>query len=111
MPDQLELKPFQAAPDDVNVRWLENLLDGAKCWMTAKDIALTTNGKALDRDIRVLASASKWILSGPGSPGYKHIKHSTPEEVNHFADATKSQGVNMLKRSIRMRKAAHEIFG
>jgi hypothetical protein len=109
MSDQLELKPFQAAPDDVNVRWLEDLLDGAKCWMSAKDICLTTHGKVLDREVRELASASKWIISG--QKGYRHVKHSSPEEVAHAANWLESQAKKMSDRAGRIRRAAHEIFG
>src|SRR5690242_18468382 len=100
MTTQLELKPFQAAPDDVNVRWLEDLLEGAKCWMTAKDIMLTTNGKLLDREVRELASASKWIISG--QKGYRHVKHSSPEEVAHAANWLESQAKKMSDRAGRI---------
>jgi hypothetical protein len=106
---QLELKPFVAAPDDANVQWLEGLLEGAKCWMSAKDICLTTQGRVLDREVRELASASAHVISG--QKGYKHVKHATAEEVNHAANWLISQGRKMIQRGVRIRRSAHEIFG
>lgn len=113
MEKQLELSAQQPPRHEpqADVNWLEQLLDGAGCWMTAKDISLTTQGKVLDREVREIASKSKWILSGPGSPGYKHIKHATAKEIQHFKDALISQGKLMIKRGIRISHAAHEIFG
>lgn len=108
-PEQLELKQFPAAPHDPNVQWLEELLLGAKCWMSAKDISLTVGGKALDREIRELASASKWIISG--QKGYRHISHATAEEINHAANWLESQAKKMSERAGRIRRSAHQVFG
>jgi hypothetical protein len=109
MSAQPELKMFVAEPDDKNVRWLENLLKGAQCWMTAKDIMLTVNGKLIDRDLRSLASASANIISG--QKGYKHIKHATAEEISHAANWLESQAKKMSDRAGAIRRNAHRIFG
>jgi hypothetical protein len=89
--------------------WLENLLKGAACWMTAKDILLTVGGRLHDRDLRELASSSEWIISG--QKGYKHIEHSTPEEIHHCAAWLESQAKKMGERAGRIRHSAHKIFG
>lgn len=109
MNQQPELKMFEAAPDDRNVRWLENLLLGAQCWMTAKDIMLTVNGKLLDRDLRALASASDNVISG--QKGYKHIQHATSEEIHHAVSWLESQAKKMSERACSIRRNAHKIFG
>jgi hypothetical protein len=104
-----QLGLFDARPTDANVVWLEKLLQGAACWMTAKDIIQTCLGKLLDRDVRELASASKWIISG--QRGYKHIEHATAEETAHAANWLISQGKKMIKRGIAIRANAHARIG
>ncbi len=89
--------------------WLEQLLFDGKCWMTAKDIQMTTHGRALDRDIRQMASESAKIISG--QKGYKHIAHGTSEEVNHAASWLESQAKKMSDRACSIRREAHKIFG
>ena len=106
---QTELKMFVSAPDDVNVRWLEDLLNSAGCWMTARDIALTVGGARLDRDLREYASASRRIISG--QKGYKHITHATAAEFNHAAGWMESQAKKMSDRACAIRAEAHKLFG
>lgn len=89
--------------------WLERLLFDGKCWMSANDIQLTTQGRVIDRDIRQLASECPRILSG--QRGYKHIAHATPEEVNHAANWLESQAKKMSERACGIRREAHKIFG
>lgn len=101
--------PFQFAPSDPNVQWLEKLLRDGGCWMTAADIALSTQGRVNDRDIRALASASGWIISG--QKGYKHIEHGTPEENAHAKNWLISQGKQMIKRGIAIGRNAHRRIG
>jgi hypothetical protein len=109
--EQLELgqtaAPRHAA--DADVAWLENLLQGAKCWMSAKDICLTVVGRLGDRDIRALASETNRVISG--QKGYKHIENATPEEIAHSANWLISQGKKMIKRGIGQRRAAHGRIG
>ena len=100
---------FKPPRENADVAWFENLLHGANCWLSAKDIALSTGGKVGERDARALASASGKILSG--QKGYKHIAHATAEEVNHAAAWLESQARTMSERAGRLRREAHKIFG
>jgi len=100
-------QPRHAA--DADVAWLENLLKGANCWMTAADIMQTVVGRLGDRDVRALASQSAWIISG--QKGYKHVEHATPEEIHHCAAWLESQAKLMGERAGRIRSSAHKIFG
>ena len=104
-----QLGLFDARPADPNVRWLESLLSGAREWMTAKDISLTSGGRVGDRDIRALASASEWIISG--QKGYLHLEHASAEDVAHAANWLISQGKLMIQRGCRIRKNAHRRIG
>lgn len=62
-----------------------------------------------DRTIRKLAESSGGlIISGPGSPGYCHLDHCPVEKLNHIANTLQSQGKLMLRRSIAMRRKAHQ---
>jgi hypothetical protein len=108
----LQLELTAAAPaTDANVEWLEQLLLERAAWLTAAEIAAASLGRLNERAVRKLASDSQWILSGPGSPGYKHLKCATADEVNHFTNAAQSQGQLMIERSLRLRRTAHAIFG
>jgi hypothetical protein len=109
--NQKDLPLFQhsTAPEDANVRWLENLLCEAKDWKTAAEIAEAASGRVSDRDIRALASASAWIISG--QKGYKHLEHSTPEESAHAKNWLISQGKLMIKRGLRIGRNAHRRIG
>lgn len=106
--NQKEL-PFQFAPADANVQWLEKLLKDGQCWMTRRDIELTSGGRVGDRDIRALASASEWIISG--QRGYKHIEHASPEEIAHAANWLESQAKKMSERAGTIRRNAHRRIG
>lgn len=106
---QRELPMFQHAPEDANVQWLENFLRDGKCWFTARDIELSTHGRVGDRDIRALASASPWIISG--QKGYKHLEHASPEEVDHAANWLESQAKKMSERACLIRRNAHRRIG
>lgn len=101
---------FTARPQaDAAASWLEKLLFESKCWMTAGDVQLTTQGRVLDREIRQVASESCKIISG--QKGYKHIAHATSEEVNHAANWLESQAKKMSDRACGIRREAHRIFG
>lgn len=101
--------PFTYTPEDPNVAWLEELLRGAACWMTARDIEHTSGGRVGDRDIRALASASAWLISG--QRGYKHLEHASPEEVAHAANWLESQAKKMSDRAGLIRRNAHRRIG
>lgn len=115
MPEQqTELKMFEADPADPNVGWLERLLESSGSWMSAADICRAANLQPTDdnkRYVRELAGASDCVLSGPGSPGYKHLAVCTPEEIRHYTNAGIAQAKVMVKRMIRIRRNAHAILG
>lgn len=104
-----QLGLFEVAPDDPNVQWLENLLLSAGHWMTAADIEQTCAGRADDRNIRALASASGWVISG--QRGYRHLRNATAKEVAMCCNTLESQASTMGKRAGRLRSNAHTIFG
>jgi len=104
-----QLGLFESRPGDANVQWLELLLQQSHDWMTARQIIAACFGKLHDRDVRELASASRWIISG--QRGYKHIEHATAEESAHAANWLISQGKKMIKRGIAIRTNAHKLLG
>jgi uncharacterized protein YciW len=108
-PDLFTAAPAQPEKLAEEIAWLEKLLLESSCWMTARDIALTTQGRILDRDIRDLASRTAKIISG--QRGYKHMAHSTLEEANHCAAALQSQAKKMDERACAIRRYAHQILG
>lgn len=108
--DLFDVKPDKASRD---VAWLENLLRGAGCWMPAKEILISIGREPSDdnkRWLRDIANRARCVLSGPGSPGYKHIGHCTPEEIEHYKNSLISQGKDMIRRGLKIQRAAHEIF-
>lgn len=75
-------------------------------WTTAKQIqaALGFN----DRKLRVLRSLAKSrIVSGPGCPGYRHIRHCTLDDIKEAAARKKSQIRAMIADYIALLKSAH----
>lgn len=116
MTTQAELEFFETSPADPNVGWLEELLDGAGCWMKASDVVRTYSPNPMDdpsdsekRYVRELASASEWIISG--QKGYKHLRHATAEEIQHAAAWLESQAKKMGDRAGAIRRNAHKVFG
>lgn len=60
-----------------------------------------------DRAVRMCAAKNRdLILSGPGSPGYCHLYHSTMEAVNRYTSPQISQGKQMIRGAIQTRNAA-----
>jgi hypothetical protein len=107
MTTQLELAA--APPPDRNVAWLEQLLHGHGRWMNAAEIVSLTGQRLHDRNVRELASASEWIISG--QRGYKHIEHATPEEIHHCAAWLRSQAKKMDDRACVILRNAHRRLG
>lgn len=104
----------QRQPKLDSVETLEKVLRASGEWLTASQILALLNLKESEsgkRAVRLLASESEWIISSPGSPGYKHLEHCTAEELNHIANSLISQGKEMIKRGLRIRRNAHKIFG
>lgn len=84
-------------------RWLYTSGDR---WVPAKEI-LETLGFS-DRKVRILAAASRgYIVSSPGSPGYKHVKHCDPEEVRTTTGRLDHQAKLMSQRACEIRTAFH----
>ena len=89
--------------------WLERVLRTNGGWMTAKEIAaLMTHDNFQDREIRQIASESSNVISG--QKGYKHIAHSSAEEIDHAANWLESQAKKMSERACAIRRNAHRVF-
>jgi hypothetical protein len=102
---QLDFETKQPAHDDIERLALFLYAQGA-IWTTAKDI---TNALGFtDRQIRKLASESNGlILSGPGCPGYRHVRRATPEEVQEVVARLRHQAHMMDQRCSAIHKAFH----
>jgi len=114
MPVQPELFPPKPGDYATETAWFEALLDLRKEWVTAAEVLAAIGRPATDdnkRWVRNLARNSKHVLSGPGSPGYRHIKHSNIGECQHYRDAQISQGKEMIRNGIKISRAAHALFG
>lgn len=85
---------------------LEAMLAEFGRWLTAEELSQLAPDWT-DRKVRALASASDCIVSWPGSPGYKHLRHCTVEEFARFEQATQSQIARMDERLRRARRAYH----
>jgi hypothetical protein len=101
---------FNKAPSEVEVeRLVSHLLEAGDQWLTAAEIA-----KALgmgDRHVRKLAEHSKGrIISAPGCPGYRHINHTTTEQIAEIQNRLTSQAKAMIQRSILIGRLAHSII-
>lgn len=110
---QDELPLFQANKEDPNVQDFVALIARADGWLTASDVLfrlLMLNTDSNRRLVRAWAEASDGeIISG--QKGYLHVKHATPEEINHAANWLVSQGKKMIKRGIKIRRQAHAAVG
>lgn len=77
-----------------------------KGWTRATQIAADLGLK--DRKIRALAAASAGlIVSGPGSPGYKHVQDCTPEEISAAVSTLEHQAKLMATRAGKIRAQWH----
>jgi len=75
-------------------------------WLSAKTISASLG--ISDREIRHLATSSQGIIvSSPGSPGYKHVRHCDPEEVAAVAGRLEAQAKAMGDRAREIRLAFH----
>ena len=108
---QNDLPLFQAPPSDASVLWLERYLKEVADWVPAARLAELQNrpGDEGKRWIRAVAEASEWVISG--QKGYKHLEHTTAEEVNHFVNWMERQGKKMIARAERVKRNAHSVFG
>jgi hypothetical protein len=105
---QLEL-PLHAPPpaDLADVARLAGwLYQAGDAWLSAKAISAALG--ISDREIRHLAaSSSGLIVSSPGSPGYKHVRHCDPEEITAVAGRLEAQAKAMGDRARAIRLAFH----
>jgi hypothetical protein len=102
----------QPSAEDTSVKWLEAYLREHPGWHTSAMILVALGKPETDqnkRDIRGIAQASEWIISG--QRGYKHLSRATAEEISHFTNWMESQAREMTKRAEIVRKNAHRIFG
>ena len=106
---QLDLFAPRAEPDPAG-SWLEKFLRESRCWMTVADIIQTTKGRALDRDIREIASQPPYHII-TGQKGLRHMIHSTMDEINHCANGLESRAKKIGDRAGGIRREAHKIFG
>jgi len=97
-PEQLFMRftPPRVQCDGVGA--LEEFLRG-KGWMTARQIAEQKHWS--DRLVREIASASNYVISYPGSPGYKLLMDCTLEEYERYRAARRSQARDMIAKVVR----------
>lgn len=106
MTQQLELTPAPRSTPDV--AWLEQTLLRADRWLTARELVALAEGRFDDRDIRALASESYDVVSGPR--GYRHLSHCDLAEIERGCDRLESQAREMTRRSLRLRRHAHQVL-
>ena len=83
--------------------FLRNLTNWASAQTISKRLGFT------ERKIRDLASKSKGlIVSGPGSPGYKHVTRCTGEEIDRIALRLQAQAKIMSTRAGDIRAKFHK---
>jgi hypothetical protein len=94
-----------AAPDEV-ARLVTYLKSRGQQWTPAKQILADLGIN--DRKLRILRAAAKnQIVSGPGCPGYRHIDHSSLDDIREAAARKKSQIRAMVSDYIALLKLAH----
>jgi hypothetical protein len=106
---QMELDLRAPAPPDLAevARLAAWLYAAGDRWVNAKEIALILG--LSDRQIRHLAAASGGIVvSSPGSPGYKHVRHCDPEEIKAITARLEHQAKLMAKRATEIRRSFHQ---
>lgn len=104
---QATLELFKAEADDPNVRELERLLQEYRGWMSSSLIGSKTGWNS-DK-INALARASVNVISG--QLGYKHQRHATDEEWQHFYNGLMSRAGELQARAERSRKYRHKVLG
>lgn len=90
-----------AAPTSSEVAQLIEWLDLHPGFHTAKEIQRWTGFD--DRMIREITEhANGEIVSGPGSPGYCHVRHCPEDLIRRTVAALRSQSERMLKKADRI---------
>lgn len=105
---QLELSLDAPTPADLAdvARLASWLYQSGDRWIPSKEI--TDALDLTERQIRNLASSSAGIIvSSPGSPGYKHVRHCDPEEIKTITARLEHQAKLMGQRAGAIRSAFH----
>jgi hypothetical protein len=105
---QLELPLGTPPPADlVDVARLSGwLYEAGDRWVPARE--LSTVLELSDRQIRHLAASSGGlVVSSPGSPGYKHVRHRDPDEISAITSRLEHQAKLMGTRAREIRMAFH----
>lgn len=75
-------------------------------WTPAKQILADLGIN--DRKLRTLkAASSNLVISGPGCPGYRHLDHTTLDQLNEACERSFSQAKAMTSQYLSLRKLAH----
>lgn len=87
---------------------LRIILRDADGWISARALAPAIGGD--DRAVRACAAElADEVISG--QRGYRHVTRATPEEIAHFVHWMRSQARQMLRRTIRLQRRAHQVIG
>jgi hypothetical protein len=100
---------FETLAPDGSVQTVIALLDQEKAWLKADELLVKLGEIPTEtnkRKIRKLASSSNGLIIS-GKPGYKHIRHSTIEEIEHAANWLEHQAVEMGDRARAIRRMRH----
>ena len=102
--------PTPKRPNQTQIDLLiDFLMMRGEVWTTSKEIQAALGLD--DRKIRELAEHSNCqIVSGPGCPGYRHMLHTTADQIREIVNRLQSQGSRMIQRGIRIGKHAHKII-
>ena len=108
----MQLELTLSAPADPELeevaRLTRYLYEAGDRWVKARQIAAALGVD--DRKVRSLASASRGeVVSGPGCPGYKHVRHCDPEEVARVTAQLTRQAKLMADRAGEIRRRFHGV--
>jgi hypothetical protein len=106
---QLELPLYEPSRDLEDVaRFVGWLYQAGDQWIVATHITAALG--FTDRKIRQLAADSRGlVVSGPGCPGYKHIRHCDQEEVATVTARIERQAKSMAARACDIRRQFHRL--
>jgi hypothetical protein len=104
---QLELPLYEPSRDLEEVaRFVAWLYQAGDQWLVASKISAALG--FTDRKIRQLAADSRgMVVSGPGCPGYKHVRHCDPEEIATVTARIERQAKAMGERACDIRRQFH----
>jgi len=98
-----------ALPSGEVERLVNYLYERGMQWTTSSQILADLGIN--DRKLRVLkGQSSNRIISGPGCPGYRHLKFCTLEDLYEAAARRHSQAKAMIADYISLKKLAHSLI-